>query len=62
MFPIFNLVLILQGHEEMVLEEVDPDWEEKENKVAQGAALLQALPSLIPQVRGRIRYSLAGSQ
>uniref|UniRef100_A0AAZ3R170 Cyclic nucleotide gated channel subunit beta 1 n=1 Tax=Oncorhynchus tshawytscha TaxID=74940 RepID=A0AAZ3R170_ONCTS len=43
-------ILILQGHEEMVLEEVDPDWEEKENKVAQGAALLQALPSLIPQV------------
>ncbi|XP_031686441.1 cyclic nucleotide-gated cation channel beta-1 isoform X10 [Oncorhynchus kisutch] len=42
-------ILILQGHEEMVLEEVDPDWEEKENKVAQGAALLQALPSLIPQ-------------
>nr|XP_046205798.1 cyclic nucleotide-gated cation channel beta-1-like isoform X18 [Oncorhynchus gorbuscha] len=42
-------ILILQGHEDMVLEEVDPDWEEKENKVAQGAALLQALPSLIPQ-------------
>lgn len=46
----------------MVLEEVDPDWEEKENKVAQGAALLQALPSLKPQVRGRIRDSLASSQ
>ncbi|XP_045544909.1 cyclic nucleotide-gated cation channel beta-1 isoform X4 [Salmo salar] len=43
-------ILILQGHEDMVLEEVDPDWEEKENKVAQGAALLQALPSLKPQV------------
>ncbi|XP_045544910.1 cyclic nucleotide-gated cation channel beta-1 isoform X5 [Salmo salar] len=42
-------ILILQGHEDMVLEEVDPDWEEKENKVAQGAALLQALPSLKPQ-------------
>nr|XP_029496989.1 cyclic nucleotide-gated cation channel beta-1-like isoform X8 [Oncorhynchus nerka] len=42
-------ILILQGHEDMVLEEVDPDWEEKENKVAQGAALPQALPSLIPQ-------------
>nr|XP_029496981.1 cyclic nucleotide-gated cation channel beta-1-like isoform X2 [Oncorhynchus nerka] len=43
-------ILILQGHEDMVLEEVDPDWEEKENKVAQGAALPQALPSLIPQI------------
>ncbi|XP_041749296.1 cyclic nucleotide-gated cation channel beta-1 [Coregonus clupeaformis] len=43
-------ILILQGHEDMVLEEVDPDWEKKENKEAQGAALLQALPSLLPQI------------
>ncbi|CAB1339673.1 unnamed protein product [Coregonus sp. 'balchen'] len=43
-------ILILQGHEDMVLEEVDPDWEKREDKAAQGAALLQALPSLLPQV------------
>ncbi|XP_034143115.1 cyclic nucleotide-gated cation channel beta-3 isoform X14 [Esox lucius] len=48
---------ILQAQTDMILEDVDPNWE-KENKEkskscdqeAQGAAQLKAMPSLVPQV------------